>query len=663
MQGTNAHALISSATGAAATIAASGARIHFRRHSFWVASKPYPLLQRYQPTGSFPPRGVSSQGTITMSADLSHPSLASLWDHHVSGLALMPGAALLLAASAAASLAAGAQPIALVGASLTRAMLLSTGSHILMTLSSGSSSIQVSSTGADYSSANRVSTHLIANACRFTSATQVLDVHTSAVSLVHQIVASRMAESADQMEASSVASVHYPKASHEDWSAAVGGGCPRALDASLHLGAVDRAVPSSPSALLVPAGLQAFMTGSKAPSDGLTETTWACAHQASPPQEGTKLSTHFCSNGSPTVGLTGVYGLLSRPMRAISSLADDPVSSMSRTSDQALAHVTGPTLDDMSSRAGNLPKVGQYSVRWLVESPEASAKLIKGAMQAGTVIVHPNESESEAHMGSGSFLMGMLSVAQKIMTQQAASGKSMAAGNSAALPSTIRLQIRGAFPSAHDIAPPAQQSGYPLSRTATAAGQWALLRAAATELPTQGQPTPFATGLDSDPLDPASAHSTAHTGTAVLSPESPVPGRLLPTRGDQGLGSVFGEKLQSGVRSTAVLSPMGSIMRTGDDITDIAGSCVGSCGGVVAITGGMGALGSLTAQWVGHGGMGTSSQLLLTGRSGRSSQAGALQLDQGDDLQGVCVTMKACDSSSAAEASCMTQLHADHRGM
>lgn len=113
-------------------------------------------------------------------------------------------------------------------------------------------------------------------------------------------------------------------------------------------------------------------------------------------------------------------------------------------------------------------------------------------------------------------------------------------------------------------------------------------------------------------------------------------------------GSSFGVRAQGGVQSSAVLRPMRQKSTAQKDFR----SRSSSCGGLIAITGGMGALGALSAEWVGHGALGTGCQLLLMGRSGRSSQAGALGI-MGADGPAVTITLLACDASAAENASCM----------
>ena len=205
---------------------------------------------------------------------------------------------------------------------------------------------------------------------------------------------------------------------------------------------------------------------------------------------------------------------------------------------------------------------------------------------------------------------------------------------------------------------PLSGAGTHFLEAAAAAGQWALLRAAATELPAQAQPIPFATGIDSTPLSPASSHLTTGVSICVLSSETATPCAHGSTHADTIPGSLFGQRVQSGVRSAAVLSPIHEV-RLRDEGPR---SCGSSCAGVIAITGGMGALGSLTAQWAGHGALGTASELLLTGRSGRSSQIGALQLALEGTAMGPCVTLRACDASSAEDAAYMTIHNACRQG-
>ena len=269
--------------------------------------------------------GAHPQMAITFSADLSHASLASLWDHSVSGRALMPGTALLLAASAAASLAAGAQPAAVVGVSLMRPMLMGNSTIMLITQSGKDGHIDIGTAPVDGLSLKRGQSHLTAHVSRMPSATSFRMSNTLARGSVQQFAVELADADSHTLEDITIASVHGDGATSHDWDAASGGGCPRALDATLHLGAVPRAGARGPPALLVPAGLQAFVTGPVTTQEAHRQDIRACVRQLHPLQQGTKLSTHFCGSGAPTSSPSSVQGLLSRPMRAFTASAAQPI--------------------------------------------------------------------------------------------------------------------------------------------------------------------------------------------------------------------------------------------------------------------------------------------------------------------------------------------------
>jgi acyl transferase domain-containing protein/acyl carrier protein len=116
-QGTNAHAVLVKSSSDAVLARADAAGIPWQRRRHWFAPRPHALLGAAVAAG---------RGRAHVQCVLSASHLAYLWDHQVSGRPLLPGAAMLEAAHAAATLLAGGAPrqAALLGAAIPAPFVL-----------------------------------------------------------------------------------------------------------------------------------------------------------------------------------------------------------------------------------------------------------------------------------------------------------------------------------------------------------------------------------------------------------------------------------------------------------------------------------------------------------------------------------------------------------
>ena len=591
--------------------------------------------------------GKPNGSRIIFSTQLAHPSLACLWDHSVNGQALMPGAAFLLAAFAAADKGAAV----LTGATFARPMLLDPQSHLQVTLSTSMSRLEV---GSGHSSADRRTNHLMADVCSVsTVATAAADDSAMEISQVWQTLGNARFVKCQPADAATTASVVINRSSQQDWESPGAHIDPMALDATLHAGAVERARLTGPSALLVPAGLQAFVPAAKASAYlpkglGMNVSVLQLLH----PQPSSKLSTHSCSSGAPAQGLIGVHGLLSRPTRPLAASSQPMAANgiKDRTLQQSVDATAVPH-PAVPHPADGL-QFGQYAVTWQAEGPDTSSKSSVRSVLPVDKAFGVQQPLHSAPAGTAGSLMQALRLAQTVMARGTAT---QTAGSP---PVEIQFTTFGAFSSFQEIVP---HSGSHRSNRAhlahrslaggvedstEAAGLWAFFRAAVLEAP-HSKSMPLAQGNDADMLSATS--SPYQPGLRTRSPHFVLTASSTPADPNGVVaGSTFGVRAQAGVQSSAVLMPM---RHTSSALENVR-SRSGSCGGLVAITGGMGALGALSAGWVGHGTLGTGCQLLLMGRAGRISKAGSLGI-MGADGAAVSVTLLACDASAAEDASCM----------
>ena len=618
-----------------------------------MAAKPHPLLQQCLIT-AYPAVSSQAGGTILVSTHVAHASLARLWDHSVNGQAIMPGAALLLAASSAAALASSAGAAVIAGAMITRPLLLSPTTQLQVSLSAANGRVEI---GGGHSSLQEGMSHLKAQACTVLStATDIaghLEMPAGMRQIFGNIIPGDMSVEDQPRDAATTATVAVDESSQPDWQVPGRGMSPMALDATLHLGAVERAVLAGPSALLVPSGLQAFMPAART-SAHASDSGHMGAHalQMQPPQPSSKLSAHFFSSRSSPQGLLGVHGLLSRPLR--------PLAAFSQTM-AALDSIQCKDVDAGAPDTDSGLRFGQYTVKWLAESPEVACKVSSQGTGLGLRVEQPPSSSTS---GSAGHLLRALSFVQMAIAKRSST---LSAGlphtGKAKVAAEIQFTTTGAFPSTLEIAPPTGQlHGNPVTRSsllgrvmgsAEGAGLWSFFRAAALDVSPHSSPAPFASGTNRDILSSASfpCSSRLNSRSAAFLLASATSFTSAPSAAAS-VGNTFGVGTRNRVNSAAVLMPSSNTSSPAGDVD----SCSSSCGGLVAVTGGMGALGALSAEWVGHGALGSDFQLLLMGRSGRSSQAGALGIT-GADGPGASITLAACDAAAAEDASCMLTQH------
>ena len=155
-QGTNAHAVLLSASGCLAARCAISSL--WQRRRLWYTVPPHALLSQL----------AASRPVVQLQAKLGTATLTYLWDHIVAGRSLLPGAAMLEAALAAARLLlessspAAAPTLALCGSIIPEPLVLPTGAPGAMLVTSvAGHSVQVAS-----SNGSRTQTHLRGNCAR-----------------------------------------------------------------------------------------------------------------------------------------------------------------------------------------------------------------------------------------------------------------------------------------------------------------------------------------------------------------------------------------------------------------------------------------------------------------------------------------------------------------
>ena len=299
-----------------------------------------------------------------------------------------------------------------------------------------------------------------------------------------------------------------------------------------------------------------------------------------------------------------------------------------------------------------------YGVTWLAQHPElpaGSKAEVLGPTSSGSVsLQHPFRTQAQASVGAALYALSLVQMAMSHQPSSTPAPSTPATGSASG--HQLQLETHGAHEAVLAVAPASSSSRATgrksmqmclpagIRRVAEAAGHWALVRAADLEQPSQTQHRPVFQALDLDMLNPAALNARFSSSFQLTSHQASPPSHHTSSP-----GSVFGEKVRGQVRTTAVLLPIGPMPSSSEAMESYGSSCVG----VVAVAGGMGALGALSAKWVGFGGLGTGPQLVLMGRSGRSPQAGALELAR-EESSDIIINLLACDASAAEDAAFMT---------
>lgn len=531
-QGTNAHALLLSPEAAGASLGKPDA--HWARQRFWVAPHPHAAL-----VGA---AAAEAGRHVAVQAELTAPECAYLWDHHVAGKALFPGAGFFeLAIAAASMLLPAADDTALAGVTIPAPLALPATNASHKGRQPGSAAVlcrlDASRGAVEISSAVQRSVHLRASltgvdACRGAVAPPLA---TKAARLMARLAS--ISKVQPEQPGAQVAVVDDSAQHAKGVSLS-----PAVLDACIHLGAVPAAMAGQ---LKVPAGIQAVLLpdrGSKGRGASGEKAAHSFAAAAQQLHSTPALSVIDYSLLAPAgAAACSIIGLHAKPLGASVPTAPKHQAATAETSNML------------------------YQVGWVAQGPATDSSLSVG----GFAVAFRAGSEAAQLCSTGVAAFQTAAVEQQGAVQLL---------TSAAQP---QLYLASA---GHSTGP-------------TASLLWGMLRSYALE-----QPSAVVASSDDDSLSLTVASSPS--GTATLS--------LAAAPGNVAASDAYGRSVRGGVWFAATLQPTTSERATTsrDQL-----SALWAARGRVAVTGGMGSLGSVLSCWAEEAEL--AAELLLLGRTGR----------------------------------------------
>ena len=525
-QGTNAHALAAAASQhAGASIAKPSA--DWARQRFWVAARTHAALHRAISV-------VGGRQILIQAAPLDTPALAYLWDHQVSGKALVPGAAFLELAAAAAHLplpGSSQAGVVLTAATIPAPLVLPAPAQklsapaMLCTLSAASGSVEIAS--------GQRSTHLRATMAvlSFSPVPSRAAVPSQPPALVRLMAIAQLhAAAPPRAEPAYFADIDAAGDQASDVALS-----PAVIDCCLHLGALPAAAAGQ---LKVPAGIEALLLPSCAPAKS-SGTFAAAALQVESSSAASLINYSLLAPAGTSTSC--IRGLQAKPLTA---------------RPQAAAAVAAS-----SSGATRM----LYQVGWTVQEP---ARQLAATTAAGPVA---------ASLGCS---WAALLCSTAMAAFQVAAAEQQGA---------LSLLTTGAQP---QLAPMlAAGSSSPAS-----ALLWGMLRSVALE-----QTAAAVAAADADNLAPGAAPGpTLHMAPAADSLSSLA-------------HDAYGWAARSGLGYAAALEPAVD-QPAADSVADQL-HAIRAARGTVAVTGGMGSLGTVLALWAEEAQLGPG--LVLLGRTGR----------------------------------------------
>ena len=464
VQGTNAHMLLAPAgssdhAGHAAVLAPSRP---WQRTRLWPSVVPHAMLSR---SASLP-----RMRSCTFEAQLLAAGLSFLWDHQVQGTAILPGAALLEMAHAAAHLLAASTDQQQAEAAGSDAALLLQDSTIptpvVLSATAAAMQLQVELRLNDGSLALRgvhaQSTHLATRTSQWRQADlgQQPARRAGVPASVAAQLASLLARSAAAGQpAFQTGGLMVDPRRHAD-----GFRChPAVMDGCLHLGASLAQLPASGSTpdIRVPVGLKALTTGGSFRPLPALELHGACLVHGPPDERGTAVSSYRLQQAAraSAAAALALSGLEARPIRlpAASKVQHFPAT--------PVAAGTAGTEQEPAERVLQL----LYRVQWEAAGPagqQRSAAARRSAAGAAVAISRGGLAAERLHIPAAAAAAPTLSCLLATLQQAARGGLSVASVCLA----TLETQHAGSRASA------------PLSSTAGAAA-WGMLRVAAAEVP------------------------------------------------------------------------------------------------------------------------------------------------------------------------------------
>ncbi|KAL4451846.1 hypothetical protein ABPG75_007508, partial [Micractinium tetrahymenae] len=595
-QGTNAHALLALATGAATGVLSlvDPRFTAWSKERFWIGPEPHALLGRVArvagAAGAAGAAGSKAAAAVLFEVDLMQPKHAALWDHAVAGRPILPGAAFLEAAAAclhAASAAAGDDSLRLL---LTAAAIpaplelpsaaaskngASTQQHLLLQCQLDISTGRVRQASVASGRASREHMYATAAASGVQSAPSALV--SAARSAAAPALVLVMAATAAAVYSRQPASIGATDCCQEDSQTGGSGIDPACVDASFHLGALPAGASTEKPQLRVPAAIGAYRVHSRN-AVSASELLGGC--QPVSASQASITNDYWLADGSGSGRQCQVAGLEARSLGRMPA-APSALSASTAVAASAAAEAAGSSSEML------------YEVAWLAAERAAAAS--------------PAAAAPGLLLNSG-----------------ALHGQQLAAANIAALQ---QAGSQGALLATAGAAFPASQPA-PVAASAVAAGlMHGLLKAAALE----NASSRFA-ATDTDSLAVASAPAKAAlalgSSAAVTS-----------------AADVYGIAARTGAAFLPALLPSSKAQVQAQQVLQQTQQ------GAVLITGGTGTLGQFVALYLAGSGSvqpPISQHLSLLGRSGR--------LGAGSDVAALlrspaAVTIAGCDAATAADTS------------
>ena len=622
-QGTNAHAVVSAPTGSGPglgqgpTCEQPPQQWRQRRHWFTPVEL-HVLLSHARAVAS----ARSSGAQIRLETRLSRPSLAYLWDHQVAGRALLPAAAMLeMAAAAAATLAQAAglpEAPALLAAAIPAPLALdinaSTGALALCAALSmaqgrvaiGSEAGTLGSHGAAHFTSGLGSvlkgapgTGSRLETLRALAPGNLPEQHLLGQMLLGTAVQSRTLVEAGHLAASAVARVDpvdtpLGRQPGEQYRAH-----PAMLDCATQAGAAflrspDSADPSQAAGgqarTRVPVGIAAYTAGGRMGLDQAAYTT------AAPPRalaDGSALGAYRLAAGKMSDG-TGARGGTPYACLDLAGMLFRPVQ-------QRMRDAAGPAAAAARHAAPQAPPC-EYVLRWRAAQPVAQRLSAAHASIAAARIAWRAWPEA---------VQARRAARMRCCAPRVALMASLAFVQRQAFAAVLELRTRGAFAASPSCARAAGG--------AAAAGAGALLRVAAQE-----RVAGMCRHMDQDTLAgpwaaaalDADAFGTAARAGAWLMPE---------------------------LAAAAAAAPRALVVHPW--------ARAGASGGVL-VTGGMGVIGALVGAWLAVAHV---PHVWLTGRSGRFAAANATAPAAFASTSESVVQGVRCDAGTGAGASALSQ--------